>query len=334
MKLLENLGANKEEEFVNGELDEGVSILYADDDTDNITALDCNTLKIKIQREANLSTSWVRDNHLVCSGDKTKLMIVCAPGQYREDHLIKITVCEKEVTESNHERLLGLGLCNNLTFHDYLFGLEGNKDFPGLFKQLSQRVGLLAQVARFLPSHRMHAIANGLFFSKVIYCLQVFGTNWGLENMDEVERRSVSFTKQQCRILQILENKVLRIITKRKYDTPIKQLLEDSGYMSIHQLIAYHTLLTVFKVIMTGEPVHLAKRFGVEQLGKVGIRARRRQLDIRVDYTLSIARFGFIYRGAQLWNMIPVDLKTATTLREFKIKIKPWIASNLGIHPD
>ena len=155
-------------------------------------------------------------------------MIVCAPGQYREDDLIKITVCEKDVTESNHERLLGLGLCNNLTFHDYLFGIEGNKDFPGLFKQLSQRVGLLAQVARFLPSHRMHAIANGLFFSKVIYCLQVFGTNWGLENMDEVERRSVSFTKQQCRILQILENKVLRIITKRKYDTPIKQLLEDT----------------------------------------------------------------------------------------------------------
>ena len=104
--------------------------------------------------------------------------------------------------------------------------------------------------------------------------------------------------------------------------------------MSIHQLIAYHTLLTVFKVIMTGEPVHLAKRFGVEQLGQVGIRARRGQLDIRVDYTLSIARFGFIYRGAQLWNMIPVDLKTASTLREFKIKIKPWIASNLGIHPD
>ena len=45
MKLLENLGANKEEEFVNGELDEGVSILYADDNTDNIIALDCNMLK-------------------------------------------------------------------------------------------------------------------------------------------------------------------------------------------------------------------------------------------------------------------------------------------------
>ena len=37
--------------------EEGISIMYADDDTDNITAIDCHTLKTKIQHEANLSTS-------------------------------------------------------------------------------------------------------------------------------------------------------------------------------------------------------------------------------------------------------------------------------------
>ena len=101
-----NLVANREVEFENSDIEEGTSNLYADDDTDNITALDCNTLKTKIQHEANLSTSWVRDNQLVCSGDKTKLMIVCTPGQYREDDLVKITVCEKEVTKSNQSRTI------------------------------------------------------------------------------------------------------------------------------------------------------------------------------------------------------------------------------------
>ena len=299
--------------------EEGASILYADDDTDNITAMDCHTLQVKIQHEANLSTSWVQDNKLVCSGDKTKLLVICAPGQYREEDLLKITVCDKEVTESTHEKLLGLGLCNNLTFHDYLFGIDGNKDFPGLFKKLSQRVGLLAQVAKYLPSHRIHPIANGLFFSKMIYCLQVFGNNWGLATLDEVERRSFAFTKQQCRILQILENKVLRIITKQHYDTPIKQLLEESGYMSVHQLIAYHTVLTVFKVIKTREPVHLAKRFGVEHVGQEGGRTRRREHDIRVEFDLSIARSGFVYRGAQICDMLPLEIKMANSLKDFKI---------------
>ena len=117
--------------------------MYADDNPDNTTAKDCHTLQTKIQHEANLSTSWVRDNKLVCSGDKTKLLVVSAPGQFREDDLVKITVCDKEVTESDHEKLLGIGLCNNLTFHDYLFGIKDNKDFPGLFNKLSMRVGLL-----------------------------------------------------------------------------------------------------------------------------------------------------------------------------------------------
>ena len=56
--------------------EEGTSVIYADDDTDNVSDNNPLTLQQKIQREANLSTSWVRDNKLVCSGSKTKLLIV------------------------------------------------------------------------------------------------------------------------------------------------------------------------------------------------------------------------------------------------------------------
>ena len=56
--------------------DEGSSIIYADDDTDNVSDKNPLNLKAKIQREADLSTSWVNDNKLICSGSKTKLLIV------------------------------------------------------------------------------------------------------------------------------------------------------------------------------------------------------------------------------------------------------------------
>ena len=45
----------------------GSSVLYADDDTDNVSHRDPDTLQQIIQKEANKSTSWVRDNKLVCS---------------------------------------------------------------------------------------------------------------------------------------------------------------------------------------------------------------------------------------------------------------------------
>ena len=47
------------------------SVLYADDDTDHAKDKNPENLMKKIQFEADCSTSWVADNKLVCSGDKT-----------------------------------------------------------------------------------------------------------------------------------------------------------------------------------------------------------------------------------------------------------------------
>ena len=154
--------------------------------------------------------------------------------------------------------------------------------------------------------------------------------------MDEGNRRSTAFTKQHCRILQILENKVLRIITGRGYDTPISQLLEESGQLSVHQHVAYHTLLTIFKVMKTGEPGYLAGRLGVTreevQLDRVG--ARRRQHDIRLEYSKSISREGTLYRGKRLWNTLPVNLRTSRSIASFKRGVKSWIKENIPVTPD
>ena len=54
----------------------GESILYADDDTDNVHDDDPDALQNKIQIKANKSTEWITDNRMVFSGEKTKLIIV------------------------------------------------------------------------------------------------------------------------------------------------------------------------------------------------------------------------------------------------------------------
>ena len=56
--------------------EESESILYADDDTDNVHDDNLNTLEIKIQAKANASTDWISDNEMVCSGEKTKLLVM------------------------------------------------------------------------------------------------------------------------------------------------------------------------------------------------------------------------------------------------------------------
>ena len=93
--------------------EEGESVLYADDDTDTVSDCEVDNLKAKIQREANLSTDWVKDNKLVCSGSKTKLLVV-GTRELRKSKLgscnktIEIEVDGHKVKESQSERLLGI----------------------------------------------------------------------------------------------------------------------------------------------------------------------------------------------------------------------------------
>ena len=101
--------------------EEGDSVLYADDDTDNVHDKNVSELRAKIQREADRSTEWVAENHMVCSGQKTKLLVI-GTTQLRkilrvgEHSAIEIKVCGSSVKDTKSERLLGLTVNNQLTW--------------------------------------------------------------------------------------------------------------------------------------------------------------------------------------------------------------------------
>ena len=94
------------------------------------------------------------------------------------------------VEESKSEKLLGLVVNNQLTWTDYLYGEswreEGNA--KGLIPQLSQRVGILRRLGHLMPKQRFKMVCQGIFYSKMIYCLHVVGNVCGLETADVVNR--------------------------------------------------------------------------------------------------------------------------------------------------
>ena len=106
---------------------EGESVLFADDDTDNVKDSDPDTLQIKIQNEALNSTDWVADNRMVCAGDKTKLLII-GTKQLRQSKLISqnkkisVNVCNNHVESCHSQKLLDLIVNEELSWKDHLYG--------------------------------------------------------------------------------------------------------------------------------------------------------------------------------------------------------------------
>ena len=57
--------------------------------------------------------------------------------------------------------------------------------------------------------------------------------------------------------MQILQNKVLRLRSKQSKYTPVATLLKLTNEMSVNQLGAYHTLLTVHRAINEEKPKYV-----------------------------------------------------------------------------
>ena len=61
--------------------------------------------------------------------------------------------------------------------------------------------------------------------------------------------------------LQIIQNKVARVLTKLDWLTSTAVLLNQEGWLSVNQLIFYHSLLQVYKVNKTQTPKYLNNMF-------------------------------------------------------------------------
>ena len=308
--------------------DDGESVLFADDNTDNIADFDIEILLQKIQIEANRSTDWVTDNRMVCSGAKTKLMII-GTSKLRKillgDNRVQITVNNSVVTDSENEKVLGLVLNNSLKWSSYLYG---DVNSAGLVSQLNQRVGILSKLSRLLPQDKFSLICNGLFTSKLIYGLQVFSNVWNIQNLDQESRNYPAFGKKDLNCLQVLQNKVFRLKTGLPPHTPTSQLLESTQELSVHQLTAYLSLVTAQKAITVGKPSYLAKRLRLSSSGQT-----RQVNKMSIQFNLSIGRGGFCYRTAALFNQLPDDLRNYMDPSKFKRLVKKWVQENVLIRP-
>ena len=162
-----------------------------------------------------MSAQWVHGNRLVCSGGKTKLLVVSTPALRQArlpDTELQIRVCGNTVVESKCEKILGVLFNKRLSWSSHMYGDNSDptrKPLPGIVTTLSKRVGMMKRLSRLLPKERLKMIANGIFMSPVLYCLQLFGALWGVGTLQEEEPRHESFTSANLKILQILQNIML-----------------------------------------------------------------------------------------------------------------------------
>ena len=136
-------------------------------------------------------------------------------------------------------------------------------------------------------------MVQGVFNSVLSYCLPLFGgcTNAGLD------------------VLQVLQNRAARNLMFDRLD-----------WLTVQQLIVYHTLVTVFRIRKSQEP---------EELGVMLTRDNHNGHIIMKNTQLSLYRNSFVFRGSLLWNKLPREIRLESKMSQFKKHLRKWLLENI-----
>ena len=105
-----------------------------------------------------------------------------------------------------------------------------------------------------------------------------------------------------------------------------RKLLDKLGWLSIRQLVFYHSELQVHKTLKSGVPVSLYQALSVDY--PISTRSAANG-QIRQDDSFS-SQATFKYRAMKEFNSVPQDVRVGST-DTVKRKLKQWIKTNIPI---
>ena len=179
-----------------------------------------------------------------------------------------------------------------------------------MIKTITTRLNALKRLAVNASFKTKLMVANSCFMSIIIYMVSVWG---GTEDYI-------------VKAVQVMQNKAARCVTKQSWFTPTKLLLLQCNWLSIKQLVFFHTALQVWRVKASKCPVYIDTN-----LKPTNTRSAA-QGNLRVPVVeKSLSSNSFMVRSAVTWNSVPADIRSCKKLGAFKKRLKQWVGENVEI---
>ena len=223
---------------------------------------------------------------------------------------VQLTTPTEVIDPSSSERLLGAMIHQDMKWGEHI---QNNSE--SLIRYLSTRIGALKIIGRVASFKNRKLIANGIFLSKLSYLIAL----WGGCNLELLKS------------LQILQNKAARIVTKLEWSTPTAVQLSQCGWLSVHQLVVYHSVVMVFKVLQTKQPKPLFNMFPTEYNYNTS-QARSQSIKQMGHPNLDLWEDSFRWRAARSFNLLPASIKGLQSSEIFKLEAKNWIRANIPVY--
>ena len=231
-----------------------------------------------------MALTWFETNYMKLNSDKCHLLV---SGHHYEEMFVKIG--NDKIWESKSVKLLGITIDKELKFDKYV---------DKIFSKANRKLSVLSRMRSFLSARKRRIVFKSFIESQFKYCPLTWMFCSRMSN-SKINR---------------LHEKALRIVYN-DYQSTYEELLSHDNSFSIHDQNIHCLATEIYKVA-----------------NDLSVGDFKNLFDFKDKYTLHIpsvntelkSKNSIRYFGAVIWNAIPFNIKTATSLNAFKNRVKSW----------
>jgi len=266
--------------------------LFADDALLFVSAPDPVVALEKIQIDLNNLYHWLCENKMKINIDKTKFMVL---NRQNVEYSLQLKIKDDSIEEVKEIKYLGVVIDTKLKFQGHINHVS---------KKLAKNIGFLQRSCRQLSTKYKISVYKTIIEPHFIYC------------------PSVLFILPDSMIdkLQKLQNRAMRFILKKRFDTPTREMLNELKWLSVKQKIFYFTMIFIFNIKQNNLPNYLSSQLMYNHdIHSINTRNRN---DFRLPFFRNECdQQNLFYKGLKNYNQLPREIKNCNILREFKNKL-------------
>ena len=282
----------------------GELVGYVDDGAYSYAHTDPVVLSRVLTEKYNLLEDWMNNNKLVINPDKTHMMVMGTKKAVLPRQQVTMMAGNFSIKPTQTEKLLGGNIHQSLKWNQHI---ADNKS--SLIRQLTSRNNGLKKISKNIKFNTRLMVANGAAQSKLVYLITVWG----------------GAQQYLIKALQVQQSTAARTVCGfQSWGWSRRRLLKRVGWMSVRQLVYFHTVLQSHKTITIGLPRPLNAALTTDHPYKTRSATSGH---IRLGETCTNT---FKYRAMISYNSVPNKVMTGS-IPTVKRKLKQWVLENVPL---
>lgn len=269
--------------------------MYADDHQLYTTGNNIEMVKRNLEAEAEVATSWYRDNFLLANPDKFQVITINPRrrGTGASVGEISLRIDGHSIEPTSEIKLLGVLFDDNLTF---------TRHISDVCRRSSQKVGVLMRLRNLIPCKSKLLLYKTIILPNLTYCHLVW-----------------HFCKaSDRRKLERIQERALRAVYKSN-KTSYENLLKQANLPSLYNRRLQDIAITMYKVKNGMTSTGITELFDLK-----GKKYNLRNGDFNMPRfdTIRYGKHSLRYTGPYIWSKLCSKDKNKPSLSSFKHNIR------------